>query len=78
MVGHADTVGSAKSNYLLGLLRAHSVASYLVGEGGLDSGKIIASSYGEQIPAFTNDTSEGRAKNRRVEIIVYRSLLSSS
>ncbi len=75
--GHADSIGSTKYNRALGLHRAQSVAAYLGGSAGLDRQKIIVTSYGEEIPVFANDTQEGRAKNRRVEILVYRSFLSA-
>ena len=78
IAGHADAKGSVGYNRTLGLRRAQSVAAYLGGTAGLDRHKIIMSSYGEEIPTFSNDTSEGRTKNRRVEIVVYRASLSSA
>jgi len=78
VAGHADSVGSVKYNRSLGIRRAQSVAAYLAGTAGLDRHKIIATTYGEEIPVFSNDTSEGRSNNRRVEIVVYRTFLSST
>lgn len=75
VAGHTDSDGSAKSNYLLGLHRAHSVAAYLAVEAGMDRRKIIVNSYGENAPSSTNETAQGKATNRRVEITVYQSSL---
>jgi OOP family OmpA-OmpF porin len=65
--GHTDSLGSEEYNQNLGQRRAESVRAYLVG-GGVKAGKITARSYGETRPIATNDTDEGRALNRRVEL----------
>jgi|GEM_PF-453209 len=67
VVGHTDNIGKLSSNYALGQRRAEMVKSVLV-EYGLSQSLVRASSQGEEQPQATNDTSEGRAKNRRVEI----------
>ena len=49
--------------------RAKSVKNYLVGNG-VESGRLTATGYGEEQPVASNDTKEGRAENRRVELKV--------
>lgn len=69
VVGHADSRGDAAYNQKLSERRANSVKSYLEGKGIVGS-LIRASGEGENSPVATNDTKEGRAKNRRVDITV--------
>jgi outer membrane protein OmpA-like peptidoglycan-associated protein len=65
--GHADDTGSANYNDKLSVKRVDNVKSYLVSKG-IDVARFTANSYGETKPATPNNTKEGRAKNRRVEI----------
>lgn len=65
--GHTDSVGSAQYNQGLSERRADSVRDYLMSQG-ISGERIMAVGYGEQRPVATNDTDEGRALNRRVEI----------
>jgi OOP family OmpA-OmpF porin len=65
--GHTDSIGTEAYNQSLGLRRAESVKDYLVG-GGVAAARITARSHGESNPVATNDTDEGRALNRRVEL----------
>lgn len=65
--GHTDSTGSADYNQKLSEQRAKSVADYL-GSRGVSSARIRWQGFGESQPVATNDTPEGRAKNRRVEI----------
>jgi outer membrane protein OmpA-like peptidoglycan-associated protein len=68
--GHTDAVGSQGYNQKLSEDRAASVRNYLV-EGGLASERIVAvRGVGEIRPVATNDTAEGRQRNRRVEIVI--------
>jgi outer membrane protein OmpA-like peptidoglycan-associated protein len=67
--GHTDSRGSAQMNETLSLKRAESVRTYLVSRG-IDSTKISAVDIGEVRPVASNSTAEGRANNRRVELIV--------
>ena len=69
VTGHTDNVGNAKSNYNLGLKRAKNVMNYLISQGILKS-HIKAYSKGETSPIASNDTDEGRAANRRINIVV--------
>jgi OOP family OmpA-OmpF porin len=67
--GHTDNVGSGRANHYLSQQRARSVANYLVSKG-INQGIINVVGYGEDQPVASNKTSMGRAKNRRVKIIV--------
>ena len=59
-----------KDNWDLSVLRATSIVRLLTEEGGLDSKQVIASGRGETTPIASNETVDGRAKNRRTEIIL--------
>lgn len=65
--GHTDSVGEDDFNMDLSLRRAQAVKDFLVQEG-CDSALFEVKGYGETKPAETNETIEGRAKNRRVEL----------
>lgn len=65
--GHTDSTGSATINNRLSQDRANSVISYLIREG-VNNSRLSAKGYGSTQPIDTNDTIEGRANNRRVEI----------
>lgn len=67
IVGHTDSVGSDSYNQGLSERRAESVRSYLLDKG-VAPGRITAEGRGESAPVTDNDTSEGRARNRRVEL----------
>jgi outer membrane protein OmpA-like peptidoglycan-associated protein len=67
VAGHADSVGSDESNLALSQRRASSVTAYLSSQG-INPQRLIAVGYGESRPIASNDTPEGRAQNRRVEI----------
>ena len=67
--GHTDSRGTVADNERLSLARATSVKTHLVSQG-LDSAKIDAQGLASTRPVATNDTVEGRADNRRVELIV--------
>lgn len=66
---HTDNVGSVDSNQKLSLKRAESVVTFLKSKG-VSETKVISFGYGESKPIATNDTDEGRAKNRRIEFKV--------
>ncbi len=67
--GHTDNVGKPESNQLLSENRSKSVREYLINAGILAE-RIQFKGYGEEQPMDTNDTSEGRANNRRTEFKV--------
>lgn len=68
--GHASSEGSDDYNLKLSDKRAHSVMKYLTGEAGIPEEMLSAKGYGETRPIDTNDTEEGREKNRRVEFTI--------
>lgn len=69
VAGHTDSTGSAAYNQALSERRAQSVASYLESRG-VRQQRIMVVGDGENHPVASNDTPEGRARNRRVEITI--------
>ncbi|MBF1203350.1 MAG: OmpA family protein [Fusobacterium periodonticum] len=66
--GHTDSDGSDEYNQVLSEKRANSVKNFLVSQG--VNAEITTKGYGESKPVASNDTAEGKQKNRRVEIII--------
>ncbi len=66
--GHTDSDASDEHNQVLSENRANSVKNFLVSQG--ITVQISTNGYGEKRPVATNDTPEGKQKNRRVEIII--------
>ena len=66
--GHTDNVGDAKSNKTLSENRAKSVMSAIVGAG-VTAARMSAAGFGAERPVADNRTEEGKAKNRRVELV---------
>jgi outer membrane protein OmpA-like peptidoglycan-associated protein len=69
--GHTDSNGNDENNQRLSQARAESVRNYLI-QKGMKPERIQAVGKGEATPLASNDTPEGRANNRRVEIIVQK------
>ena len=69
IAGHTDNQGDDAKNMALSQSRANSVKAYLI-ENGIDAMRLTAIGFGESQAVETNDTKEGRAKNRRVEFSV--------
>lgn len=69
IIGHTDDVGDDAYNLELSERRAESVRDYLVGAG-VDASKMVPVGAGESMPIASNKTDEGRAENRRVEVMV--------
>ncbi len=69
VVGHTDNTGSAAHNQDLSERRANAVADVLM-QGGVDFGRISTFGRGEDQPVASNLTEEGKAQNRRVEIVI--------
>ena len=67
--GHSDSSGSADYNQKLSQKRAQSVVDTLVNKYGISASRLSAIGYGEANPIATNETAEGRAKNRRVTAV---------
>jgi outer membrane protein OmpA-like peptidoglycan-associated protein len=66
--GHTDAAGSADSNLELSRARARSVREYLVASGRVPAARVSSEGYGETHPVASNDTDEGRARNRRIDV----------
>jgi outer membrane protein OmpA-like peptidoglycan-associated protein len=69
IVGHTDMVGDAVSNLKLSQARAQSVITALVSKHGIAASRLIAFGNGPYAPIASNKTDDGRAKNRRVELV---------
>jgi outer membrane protein OmpA-like peptidoglycan-associated protein len=67
--GHTDNVGPQEYNVKLSDRRAASVRKYLESKG-IASDRMVSKGYGPDKPIGSNDTEEGRADNRRVEVII--------
>lgn len=70
VIGHTDSVGSDESNMLLSERRAKAVTNYFTSNKGLNPSRFTTNWYGEQTPVGDNATAEGRAQNRRVNIVI--------
>lgn len=66
-IGHTDSIGSEEYNQRLSVRRADSVRNWLV-KNGVPRDKIVVEGRGESDPVASNDTADGRAQNRRVEL----------
>lgn len=69
LIGHTDNVGTESDNLILSKKRAEAVKNYLVSKG-VDSSNITTIGKGETEPLVSNETEQGRKKNRRVEFII--------
>jgi OOP family OmpA-OmpF porin len=69
VAGHTDSDGDPAANQALSAKRAQSVADYLI-QAGLPADRLKALGYGSNQPLASNDTDEGKAKNRRIELLV--------
>ena len=68
--GHTDSVGSAQANEALSRKRANSVGEAFVDMFGVKRSRITTQGFGAANPVADNATAEGRAANRRVEVVV--------
>jgi outer membrane protein OmpA-like peptidoglycan-associated protein len=69
--GHTDANGSESANLILSQDRADAVKQYLVQHLGLDPEKVSSIGYGEARPVATNETAQGRARNRRIDLVIH-------
>ncbi len=69
IVGHTDNVGTLEANMDLSRRRAESVIAYLGTKHGVQAGRLKGQGVGPLAPVASNKTDEGRAKNRRVELV---------
>jgi outer membrane protein OmpA-like peptidoglycan-associated protein len=67
--GHTDNVGAAAANLKLSQDRAAAVKDYLVTTGGIAAARLTTAGFGDTKPVAPNTTDEGRAQNRRVELV---------
>ena len=67
--GHTDNIGAAAINMTISEKRAKSVADFVVSMG-VPSSRVVSKGYGLTKPKYTNKTSQGRGKNRRVEFMI--------
>ncbi len=70
VVGHTDSSGAAEYNMTLSKKRANSVTNYFVGTKGLNQLRFTTNWFGEEQPTHDNTMPEGRAKNRRVNVVI--------
>jgi len=68
--GHTDSQGSDSANLILSQDRADAVKQYLVTSFGIDQEKITSIGYGETRPVASNDTADGRSRNRRIDLVI--------
>lgn len=68
--GHTDSVGSDAVNMKLSQDRANSVREYLIANMGLPESRIESSGFGKNRPITSNETVEGRAQNRRIDVVI--------
>ena len=68
--GHTDNIASAAYNQKLSEKRANSVRQYIIDKFGIDGSRLTATGYGMTKLIASNDTEEGRQKNRRVEAVM--------
>ena len=69
VTGHTDNIGSAEQNQLLSKRRADAIVLALVANYGVAAERLTSAGLGASLPVASNDTDEGRAMNRRVELI---------
>ena len=70
VTGHTDARGGKDRNLRISIERAEAVARFLTTMGKIESSRVQATGEGENQPIASNDNSEGRAKNRRIEILI--------
>lgn len=68
--GHTDATGSAELNLTLSKARAEVVANFITQVSDIDSERVTFNGFGKDKPVASNETPEGRAENRRVEILI--------
>ena len=68
--GHTDSQGSDIANQRLASERAEAVKQYILANTNIPSARIQAIGYGESRPIASNETQEGRAKNRRIDVVI--------
>jgi OOP family OmpA-OmpF porin len=75
--GHTDSIGDNESNQALSQQRAKAVHDYLIANKTIAGDKIISNGYGSSRPVASNETPEGRAMNRRIDVIITPGIVPS-
>jgi len=75
--GYTDNVGNDAYNQKLSEKRAKNVRQYLIGKFGIDGSRLTAVGYGKAKPIASNDTEEGRLKNRRVQAVFETKMIAN-
>jgi outer membrane protein OmpA-like peptidoglycan-associated protein len=70
VMGHTDATGNDELNQKLSDERAQKVGDFLIEVGGLDPSRVRTEGLGESRPVASNETAEGRARNRRIEVLI--------
>ncbi|MEM7368206.1 MAG: DUF5723 family protein [Bacteroidota bacterium] len=70
IMGHTDNIGASPSNDNLSLLRAEAALDYLRSKGVAES-RMVIEFYGERLPTSTNQSEDGRQRNRRIELVLF-------
>ncbi len=68
--GHTDSIGSDTLNQNLSEERAEAVRQYIIANSNISWGRIKSIGYGERNPLASNETAEGQAKNRRIDVVI--------
>jgi len=68
--GHTDSHGTDSTNLSLSQERAEAVRQYLLANMNLSAGAVEAIGFGEKAPIANNETADGRAKNRRIDVVI--------
>jgi len=68
--GHTDSYGGDQSNHRLSQQRAESIQQYMINAMRIPSYRLIATGFGETNPVANNETESGRARNRRIDIVI--------
>ena len=68
--GHTDSIGKKSYNMRLSRARAKSLRQYMINKFGIDGSRIATIGYGPNKPIASNDTEEGRQKNRSAEAVI--------
>ncbi|MFC1569991.1 OmpA family protein [bacterium] len=69
--GHTDSHGGDEANQKLSTKRSDAVREYLLASGNIEPTTVRATGYGETKPIASNDTKEGRRKNRRIDVVIH-------
>jgi outer membrane protein OmpA-like peptidoglycan-associated protein len=68
--GHTDAMGPTKGNIVLSMERAKAVVDFINTVGGIPIDRLLSKGFGEDRPVATNETPEGRADNRRIDVMI--------